>query len=284
MTDPDQDAPAGELSAEGGSIPGVSLEERIQAAADRRAGPVGAHRHVEGIATATCPQKFLCGTTDDLYAVKFAGNQHGDGKGIFNEQVVALLGALLQAPVPGVDLVEVAKALADELCRNRTAHNLNFDPEPGVHHGSRWAHGHSDRQTIQYVDENRQRFGALNVLHEWVTCSGDHQWIYANAQPHHVLSVDHTTFFPGGSAWTAQELENQAETVTPDPVLAPLALQPADHAPALVRLQAVSEADVIAVVARPPDSWGVTMAERAAVVRFLTRRKEAVMAHHPSSP
>jgi hypothetical protein len=55
---------------------------------------------------------------------------------------------------------------------------LDFDPEPGVHHGSRWADGFSDRLALAYQDENREAFGALDVLYSWTYCAGDHQWIY----------------------------------------------------------------------------------------------------------
>jgi hypothetical protein len=46
-----------------------------------------------GLQTATRPQKFTC-DDNGLYAVKFAENKHGDGKGIFTEHVVALAGRL----------------------------------------------------------------------------------------------------------------------------------------------------------------------------------------------
>jgi len=60
-----------------------------------------ATRHGGGIETATRPQKFTC---DDnrLYAVKFAGNNHGDGRGIYNEQVIAALGLLVGATSCGI--------------------------------------------------------------------------------------------------------------------------------------------------------------------------------------
>ena len=45
---------------------------------------------------------------------------------------------------------------------------------------------------------------------------GDHQWIYRATAPNHVLSVDHTMFFPGGFGWTLRRLAAGLATVTRD--------------------------------------------------------------------
>jgi hypothetical protein len=92
--------------------------------------------------------------------------------------------------VPGVAIVEVPADLVDEI-RGKPELGLGFDPLPGLHHGSVWALGYSDRQGIEYVDVNRERFGCLDVLYTWVW-AGDQQWIYKNEPPHEVMSVDHS--------------------------------------------------------------------------------------------
>jgi len=261
----------------------VDVPALLAAAAAARPDPVGAKEHAGGLGSATRPQKFFCSEPRRLYAVKFAQNNHGDGRGIFNEQVVGLLGALLQAPVPRVELVLVPHLLVDDLLRDKSLHNLDFDPQAGVHHGSLWAERYSDRMTIEHVDANRQRFGSLDILHQWTMCSGDQQWIYSNAEPHHVLSVDHTTFFPNGSAWTKEQLEAQRSNVAPDPALAPVNLKAEDRAPALTRLRAASDGDIVAAVGRPPDEWGVSQEERAALVEYLLERRDAVLNYHAAN-
>src|SRR6478672_5229291 len=145
-----------------------------------------AMRHEGGYQTATKPQKFMC--DGGLYLVKFAQNKYGNGKGIFTEQVVALAGQLIGAQVPQVALVDVPREHAEELRAQRASLGLDFDPQPGIHHGSRWADGHTDQMGIAYEAENRERFGALQVLYTWIGGAGDHQFIYRAATPHEVLS------------------------------------------------------------------------------------------------
>ncbi len=235
-----------------------------------------ATRHGGGIPSATCPQKFVC---DDnrLYAVKFKENGHGDGRGIFNEQVVALLGALLGAPVAFVALVQVPQALVDELNADKAPHHLNFDPDAGVHHGSRWEDNHSGRAAIEHIDDNRERFGALDVLHAWTGCSGDQQWIYANEAPHAVLSTDHTTFFPAGFGWESAKLEAEQANVAQDPAFSAINLTPSDRQGALQRLSNTAHVEIVSAVARPPLEWGVDRADRLALAEFLLARKDAVL-------
>ena len=221
-------------------------------------------RHEGGIPTATQPQKYACDDAS-LYLVKFCENGHGNGHGIFAEEVVALAGRLIGAPVPQVDLVHVSNELIAGL-------SLPFVPGEGAHHGSAWADGYSDRNGVAYVDENRERFGALDVLYAWLFCNGDQQYIYRNAAPHEVLSVDHSTFFPGGPQWSEASLQSPPG-VARDPVLAAIDLQPEHRAAALAKLGAVSPTDIARVVARPPDEWGVSEGERVALAEYIAKRQ-----------
>jgi hypothetical protein len=249
----------------------------ISAACAARPFPRLATRHDGGIPTATRPQKFTC-DDEKLYAVKFVQNNHGDGKGICAEQIVGVLGRLLEAPVPAVELVEVTEPMVDVLKASSSSNHLDFEPRAGIHHGSRWAPNHSDRQAIAHVEENRQRFGALEVLYVWVTCAGDHQWIYGNDAPHAVLSVDHTTFFPGGPTWDESQLAGAVSVVAHDPVLVGIGLTGTDRTQALAKLNAVTEAEIAAACAQPPDEWGITPSERLALATYLWERKDPVMA------
>jgi hypothetical protein len=257
-----------------GSVDWAAL---IEQAKGQRQPPRRAIRHEGGLPTASKPQKFLCDDSG-LYAVKFSQNQHGDGKAIFTEQVVGLAGKLLGAPVGPVELVDVAPALADAL---RADPSLGFDPQPGPHHGSRWVGTNvSDRLGLetQYLPTNRERFGALEVLYCWIPCTGDHQWIYDNEPPNHVYSVDHTTFFPSGSDWTVAGLAAEAANVSLDAQLATLGLDANDRRIAVEKLQAVTETQIAAVVAQPPDDWGVSADERRAVASYLWTRTTPVAA------
>ncbi len=176
-----------------------------------------------------------------------------------------------------MSLLEVPQPLIDELLRDKATHHLDFDPAAGVHHGSRWAHNHSDRAGLEHLATNRARFGALEVLYTWVSCAGDHQWIYSNEPTRAVLSVDHTMFLPGGFAWSEADLAASVATVAQDPMMAPLGLTTADRAESIRKLEDVTPADIATVVSRPPDDWGVDDGDRAALARFLLARKDAVV-------
>ena len=243
--------------------------------------PPGEHtakRHDGGLTTASRPQKFTCEEDEnELWLVKLAGNTHGGGKGIFNEQVAGLAGRLLAAPVAGVALVRVPQALAEALSQDPTL-QLDYVPEPGVHHGSLWVGANmSDRMGIAYVDENRERLGALQVLYTWLACASDHQWIYDNDAPHEVFSVDHMAFFPNGPHWTEAGLQASVGNVTLDPAFSPAGLTASDRASTVARLKNVTDQEIAEIVARPPDEWGVTLSERIAVASYLSERRERVV-------
>src|SRR5260370_27258099 len=75
----------------------------VSAAAAARP-PIVAQRHIKALPGGSQAQLFEC-DDGECYAVKFRGTPHGDGHGIFTEQVVALLGRLIDAPVPAVRLI-----------------------------------------------------------------------------------------------------------------------------------------------------------------------------------
>ena len=137
----------------------MPLADLISAAAANRPAPVSAQRHDGGLPSASRPQKFTC-SDHALYAIKFVQNNHGDGRGAFNEQIVALCGALIDAPVLRVELIDVPAPIAAALDRDRAALNIDFSPQPGIHHGSRWVDNYSDRAGLDHVSDNRHRFGA----------------------------------------------------------------------------------------------------------------------------
>jgi hypothetical protein len=136
----------------------------------------------------------------------------------------------------------------------------------------------SDRQGLQYGNENRERFGALDVLYAWIPCVDDHQWIYNNDPPHEVFSVDHTRFFPLAFDWTEAGLAAEAANVALEPQLATLGLGQADRAAAITKIQQLATIDIAGVVAQPPPDWGVGLSERRAVASYLWTRIDPVAA------
>jgi hypothetical protein len=222
--------------------------------------------------TASQPRHFLC-DDGEHYLVKFANNPHGDGRATVAEQIVARCGATIGAPVPRVETVEVPADLLSVL-------GIVFPTGPataGLHHGSRWEDGFSARQSLAYFESNRAKFGALDVLYAWLLCTGDHQWIYRNAEPHDVLSVDHTSFLPGGQGWTAQGLQANKASVSRDPIVSTLNLTHPDRAETLALLDSVDEADIARIVIRPPDTWGITIDERIALAAYLWERRDGTL-------
>lgn len=252
----------------------------IEEAARKRDVSLKARRHVEGLRSATQPQKIVC-SDQALYSVKFVQNGHGNGRGTFNEQIVAKAGALIGAPVPEVRLVTVPAAIADDLANRAAALGIGFQPKAGVHHASRWSDGYSDRMEIAYEDENQAGLAALQVMFSWLYCNEDFQLIYADASPHGVLSVDHTEFLPGGRVWSEQTLSTglglPLEASQP---LGGVRIEAESRADTLVRLGAVDRKAIAGLVAGPPDEWGVSAAEREALASYLEQRQAAVLAHY----
>lgn len=256
------------------SSPASSWENLISSAGARVVPPVVAEEFVEGLLSASRPQKFRC---DDgrLYAVKFQGNPYGDGRAIFTEHAVGLLGQLIGAPVAEVRRVRVT----DELLALLRI-DLNGQPATaGLHHGSRWEDGFSDRSALDYADKNRVEFGALHVLYSWLHCAGDHQFIYRNAEPHDVLSVDHSCFLPEGTGWTLQRLQERQDAVELDAFFGALSLGPDEYGTSLDLLNNVRREDIALASATIPMEWGVSMAEKAIFSEYVERRRRSLLNH-----
>jgi hypothetical protein len=251
----------------------------IASAAAQVRPPVVAQEFVGGLTSASRPQKLRC-DDGNLYAVKFRSNPYGNGRAIFTEQVVALLGQLIGAPVPEVRLVRVTDELLALL-------SLDFNGQPatsGLQHGSMWQDNFSDRDGLSHVDQNRSAFGALRLLYSWLFCAGDHQFIYRNATPHDVLSVDHSCFLPDSTAWSSRRLEEHQDSVTLDPYFDSLGLKDVDHATALDRLEGIERPGIALVAATPPNEWGVSPDERTAFAEYVARRRIRLLEHFGRGP
>jgi hypothetical protein len=107
--------------------------------------------------------------------------------------------------------------------------------------------------------------------------ASDNQFIYDNAVPPTVHSVDHGHFFSGGPEWNEATLQ----------AAAPTQIEPAldgsvtwtDDLLAEVRdgLAGATDQLIANAVCRPPDSWGMTTAERTALASYLSSRRDVMV-------
>ncbi len=204
---------------------------------------------------------------DDLGLWVVKGPQPQNKRAICNEQVVARLGRLLQAPVCDVEIV----ALPAELCSLQPE---LADVSPGLSHGVRFVPDCTDRETVKHWDQpqNRARFAALQVLYTW-THAGDHQLIYSMSPPNLVYSVDHGHFFPGGPDWTPASLAAAGPVSTLDPIFGVCGLTPEELATVAPRLLSIDRRTIDSVCAVPPDDWGLALSDRTALADFLEVRR-----------
>lgn len=198
------------------------------------------------------------------------------GRVLVNDQIVARLGELIHAPVPNVALIDVPA----ELVANQAemAHMM-----AGIAHGSQFVENVTERAGFEHavVLENRQRFALLAVLFGWIGAQ-DHQFVYSKTGPQLVYSVDHGHFFPSGPAWTEASLAGAPES-QPDTQITNACniTQPELHE-AIRALSDVGDEALAYIVAVPPDEWGLTMEERMALLNYLTKRRDELLAMLPT--
>ena len=188
------------------------------------------------------------------------------GRAIINDQIIGRLASYLDAPVPPVTLVNVPQEL------------ITMEPElrhipPGVAHGSLWVPGYTDREYFQYIDVNRESFAKLSVLYGWLF-AGDHQFIYRKEPPHHILSVDHGHFFPGGPDWRIESLQTCGSPQLDQSIIISCNPDPSEIDSAMIKLNQITNEIIANTVTIPPDSWGIAIEERAALANFLASRRD----------
>ena len=244
----------------------AAWEGLITPAAGERAAAVNAHTYYGVWPTASRPAKLEC-DNGTIYVVK--GRQNG--RMIVSERIVAHLAGLVVAPTPDVAYVNVPQQLI--LHQPELGHF-----EPGVSHGAEFVPGCGDRAGISHADgENRIRFARLAVLFGWAFAQ-DHQFIYENAAPNLVHSVDHGHFFPGGPNWGIATL-GQAPAAAPDQALVGgCQLSQDELRGAAAPLVGLQDEAIARAVAAPLDDWGISMDERVAVAEFLARRRGELLA------
>lgn len=196
------------------------------------------------------------------------------GRGIFNDQVVAQLGMLLDAPVAQPFIADVDVMFISDPDEPQF---LYF--KPGLAHASLFIpECEDDRDIRRYQEqpENRGRFARLSLLYGWVGAA-DRQLIYKKQYPNHVYSVDHGNFFPQGPEWTIEDLI-QAPKAMLDPEITKICnFNEIELQGAITALVNLSEQEILQAIARPPTEWSITIKERVAIVDYLVRRRHELI-------
>lgn len=240
----------------------------LEAGIDRAEYPIIIITFSRGWASAARPV-LARGIDKREYVIK--GQQAG--RQIVNVQVVARLGMAIGAPVGEPCIVEISEELIAEDSKFSyltpgTAHATLYIPESSA-----------EREQVNYTNqpENRERFALLILLYGWVYAN-DYQFIYKNARPNLVYSVDHGHFFPGGPEWNQRDLLQAASAEINLRLVSNCQLKLEDINQGLMLLDAVSEESIIQAVAAPPREWGLTIDERVILVEYLVKRRQDLLA------
>lgn len=240
------------------------IKEIIEAAhATGHQADVVGQTYLKSWASASSPVLLACSDGQD-YVVK--GRQNG--RMIVNDRIVGLLGRLMKAPVGEVVLVEVPSQLI-------SAEPAVSHMDQGLSHGSLLLRNCTEREALLHTTEteNRGRFARLAVLYGWVRAS-DHQFIYENAPPHRVHSVDHGHFFEQGPNWSEAGLAGTPPPVLDQTLEAACQFSPAEVAAAVNDLRGITHEQIVGVVASVPVDWGLTMQETVTLAQYLCDRRD----------
>jgi len=186
-----------------------------------------------------------------------------------NEQVVARLGGLINAPVCHPELVWIPPDLA------------GWEFRPGRTLEERWAHGSLALEPVveahdlmnRALDDNARRHAGIYALFDWLGGS-DPQWLMVGTDAEY-YSHDHGHYFPGGPAWTPDTLRQAASDafVLGNPTND---LDGAELERLASAIEAVTEEEVVVVMQKVPTDWPVTDAELEALADFVLDRRASV--------
>jgi hypothetical protein len=213
-------------------------------------------------------------------------SQHFYRRGIFIEQVIGRLSAMLDAPIPPVSLLQ----LSDEVIRYSTWLRCLT---PGIVHGVKWI---SNVSKITNLDDavvdsnnpgNRSRMAALAVLLGWISnFQPDFQYLIENNSRGWVWSVDHgllahhVPIWPDvqhDDTWREYELAPHArfmQVLKDNQYDEPHDIR--ELREAAQRLANVSDEQIASAVAAPPESWQVGVTKRIELMRYLQHRRDAL--------
>jgi hypothetical protein len=192
------------------------------------------------------------------------------GRQIVNDQIVARIGQALGASVGEPSIIEVSRELIEV--------NPNLSHiSPGTAHGTVFIPDCRDEWSLIATSEpsNRSRLVLLALLYGWMF-SNDRQFLFDKHPPRLIHSVDHGHFFPGGPDWTIEDLQ-KAPKAKLDPYFADCNFTPMELTDAKVALASITDETIIRAVSTPPDTWGLTIEERLALIGYLTRRKQELL-------
>ena len=239
--------------------------------------PVILDRH-HGAMASTCAHPHRYGRGSQEWIVKFKQNPCGDGASLAAEQIVTGAGKLLGAPVADAEIVLVSSELDPE----RIELLPGLPVAAGLHHGSLRVPGCTDRGDVAYVDDNLERFAAIDVLYLW-THAGDAQFIYQVASQNEVWSYDHGLFFsraPGREleqAWTLDDLEAGMTKVERHPKLNGIALPQSAYHSVVRALESVTPMNIAGLCLIPPAQWGLSLTARIHLARYLYVRQRLTL-------
>ena len=204
------------------------------------------------------------------HAVKFPNNPQGQ-RVLINEQVIGRFAQLLEAPCPPVDVVTVSNDVAG------TIHLGSVTAQGGLAHGSRWLESIRQAGSLQdamAAGSNADRYTRLMVLFTIVR-NTDPQYVQDTAEPYRLWCVDFGHALTGNPDWTAAALQAEpvpANIETVGPLLEEGVLRELRE-----RLEGINDAMLADCVAPIPDEWGLSIAERDAILDFLRRRIDATI-------
>lgn len=192
------------------------------------------------------------------------------GRQIVNDQIVACIGQALGAPVGEPRIIDISRELIEV--------NPNLSHvSPGTAHGTVFIPDCRDEWSLIATSEplNRSRLILLALLYGWIF-SNDQQFLFNKNPPRLIHSVDHGHFFPSGPDWSVEDLQ-KAPKASLDPYFSECNFTPTELAEAKVALVSITDEKIIRAVSTPPEAWGLTIEERVALIRYLTRRKQELL-------
>jgi len=239
---------------------------RIAAAARARERPLRAETFHRTIESMSCPALLTC---EDSRAYVVKGSQVA--KWNIADRVVATLGIAIGAPVFPPVLVDVPQELLDAepaLARVRA----------GIGHGTLFMDGVHDSYAPMYHEQpvNRPRYAALALLFGW-TVADDSQYLFENADPFRVWSVDHGGFLANGPDWSLGNLESAPPPELDPDIVRICRLVEAEFSEVRAVLAAVSSDQIAAAVASPPTVWGIDEPRRIELAVFLQSRIQRLL-------
>jgi hypothetical protein len=219
--------------------------------------------------TAGSSGAFLALAGTDRYWVKPLNNFQSP-RVCVNEQIVGRAAALLCDLAPVVKTIRIPPGIAGWEFRS------GRELKEGIAHGSRAVSNATETRTLENrdKDDNERHHAEVLGIYDWCW-GGDAQWLTDQAADQRCYSHDHGHYFPGGPAWTAQELEKRVD----DPntfhyqgrgFTRQILTEIAD------KFDAISHAQIVSVLKAIPSSWPVTDQELESVGFFLERRARSV--------